>query len=76
MPTRRMSTNTHITDTTVSGGDSGASTPTRDTTPSVSREDVARRFNVPELNHKSSFGDPRQMHYLVPDLPPPGAPRQ
>lgn len=26
---------------------------------------------MPELNHKSSFGDMRPVHYLIPDMPPP-----
>jgi len=35
-----------------------------------SREDlVAAGFDVPQLNHKTSFGKP--VHYLIPDLPPP-----
>jgi hypothetical protein len=37
---------------------------------SRSREDlVAAGYEVPELNHKSSFGN-KAMHYLIPDPPP------
>ena len=28
-------------------------------------------LELPELNHKSSFGDGRPVHYLIPDMPPP-----
>ncbi|KAI0088900.1 hypothetical protein BDY19DRAFT_155431 [Irpex rosettiformis] len=36
-----------------------------------SREDLlAAGYEVPELNHKSSFGN-KAMHYLIPDPPPP-----
>ncbi|KAH9887298.1 hypothetical protein C8Q73DRAFT_657288 [Cubamyces lactineus] len=36
-----------------------------------SREDLmAAGMELPNLNHKSSFGD-RQVHYIIPDLPPP-----
>ena len=28
-------------------------------------------LDVPSLNHKSSFGDGRPVHYLIPDMPPP-----
>lgn len=38
-------------------------------TPVPSREDL-RRLKAPDLNHKSSFGDSKPVHYLVPDLPP------
>ncbi|CCM01213.1 uncharacterized protein FIBRA_03261 [Fibroporia radiculosa] len=49
----------------------GSSTPMRGPTPSRSKEDLASKpFNVPQLTHKTSFGDARPMHYLVPDLPP------
>ena len=53
---------------------SAASTP-QGVTPAHSREDL-RRLNVaaPELNHKTSFGDSRPVHYLVPDLPPAATP--
>ncbi|KAI0938489.1 hypothetical protein AcV5_000163 [Taiwanofungus camphoratus] len=42
--------------------------PARGPSRSQSREDIAR---APHLNPKSSFGDMRRMHYLVPDMPPP-----
>ncbi|RDX46179.1 hypothetical protein OH76DRAFT_1301289, partial [Lentinus brumalis] len=36
-----------------------------------SREDLeAAGMELPDLNHKSSFGD-RPVHYLIPDMPPP-----
>ncbi|KAI0690997.1 hypothetical protein C8T65DRAFT_86824 [Cerioporus squamosus] len=36
-----------------------------------SREDLeAAGMELPNLNHKSSFGD-RPVHYLIPDMPPP-----
>ena len=36
-----------------------------------SREDLeAAGLELPDLNHKSSFGD-RPVHYLIPDMPPP-----
>ena len=36
-----------------------------------SREDLeAAGLELPNLNHKSSFGD-RPVHYLIPDMPPP-----
>ncbi|KAI0634729.1 hypothetical protein C8Q77DRAFT_1053949 [Trametes polyzona] len=36
-----------------------------------SREDlVAAGMELPNLNHKSSFGD-KQVHYIIPDMPPP-----
>jgi len=61
----------------VDGDSSGSSTPTRGPTPSRSGEDLGvRRPHVPDLNHKSSFGDARPMHFLVPDLPPTGASRE
>ncbi|PCH44790.1 hypothetical protein WOLCODRAFT_165398 [Wolfiporia cocos MD-104 SS10] len=67
-------TSTNEASTTAAGtaeGASGASTPTRSVTPSRSREElVDKRLNIPVLNHKSSWGDARPMHYLVPDLPP------
>lgn len=47
---------------------STASTP-QGVTPVQSREDL-RRLKAPDLNHKSSFGDSKPVHYLVPDLPP------
>ncbi|KAH9835330.1 uncharacterized protein C8Q71DRAFT_765236 [Rhodofomes roseus] len=50
---------------------STSSTPAQSLTPAHSREDLdGRRFTAPDLNHKSSFGDARPVHYLVPDLPP------
>ncbi|KAI0777342.1 hypothetical protein BD413DRAFT_609720 [Trametes elegans] len=37
-----------------------------------SREDLAAAgMELPSLNHKSSFGDMRPVHYLMPDMPPP-----
>jgi len=39
-----------------------------------SREDlrgVGLEVPFPDLNHKSSFGDGRPLHYLIPDMPPP-----
>ncbi|KAI0360345.1 hypothetical protein OH77DRAFT_1418235 [Trametes cingulata] len=36
-----------------------------------SREDlIAAGMELPNLNHKSSFGD-KQVHYIIPDMPPP-----
>ncbi|KAJ3481423.1 hypothetical protein NLI96_g7665 [Meripilus lineatus] len=32
---------------------------------------AAAGLDVPSLNHKSSFGDGRPVHYLIPDMPPP-----
>ena len=41
--------------------------------PQRSREDLeAAGLELPNLNHKSSFGD-RPVHYLIPDMPPPSA---
>ncbi|KAK7684924.1 hypothetical protein QCA50_011759 [Cerrena zonata] len=40
----------------------------------VSREDLVAAglsAGLPDLNHKSSFGDGRMVHYLIPDMPPP-----
>ena len=40
----------------------------------VSREDLLAAgltAGLPDLNHKSSFGDGRMVHYLIPDMPPP-----
>jgi len=37
-----------------------------------SSEDVAgARLNLPKLDHKSSFGEMKPMHVLMPDMPPP-----
>lgn len=40
----------------------------------ISREDLLAAglgAGIPDLNHKSSFGDGRMVHYLIPDMPPP-----
>ncbi|KAL6301436.1 hypothetical protein BKA93DRAFT_462463 [Sparassis latifolia] len=39
---------------------------------SHSREDLAAAgINLPKLDHKSSFGEMKPMHVLIPDMPPP-----
>ncbi|KAH8116044.1 hypothetical protein DFH11DRAFT_1725578 [Phellopilus nigrolimitatus] len=49
-----------------------STSPTSPTSPStlVGHQSFIKYGSLPELNHKSSFGD-RQMHFLIPD-PPPG----
>ncbi|KAI0075962.1 hypothetical protein K474DRAFT_1675969 [Panus rudis PR-1116 ss-1] len=43
----------------------------------ISREDLEEialthpGLNLPNLNHKSSFGSGKPLHYLIPDMPPP-----
>ncbi|KAI0654890.1 hypothetical protein C8Q70DRAFT_1047748 [Cubamyces menziesii] len=60
---------------TKSGSGSGSTLRPPSTSPvpgrQHSREDLmAAGVELPDLNHKSSFGD-RQVHYIIPDLPPP-----
>ncbi|KAI0336618.1 hypothetical protein GY45DRAFT_1315201 [Cubamyces sp. BRFM 1775] len=60
---------------TKSGSGSGSTLRAPSTSPvpgrQHSREDLmAAGMELPNLNHKSSFGD-RQVHYIIPDLPPP-----
>ena len=56
--------------------DGSRSSPTSPSSPhsykAKSIEDLVNSgLQVPELNHKSSFGDAQALHYLIPDLPPP-----
>ena len=40
--------------------------------PTRSREElIAAGYKIPKLNEKTSFGDMQNVHYLMPDLPPP-----
>lgn len=61
------STNLHAGSSTVHGSTQAASLTT-----ARSREDlVAAGYQLPRLSEKTSFGDMRTVHYLMPDLPPP-----
>ncbi|KAI0694515.1 hypothetical protein BC835DRAFT_1306267 [Cytidiella melzeri] len=61
---------TYSTNTPDSANSADDSSAILHVTPSMSREDlVASGFGIPELNHKSSFGN-KAMHYLIPDPPP------